>query len=101
MHPSQGPQDSSYGAEIAPSMATNQVHHLQSFQQLAVPVLQPVGFVDDHTTPGDTAQLRTVRQDHLESSDDGMKLIGPLYHSTLQEQVGMITRERLRWCSGR
>ena len=91
MRPSQAAQDASDGAETVPCMVTNQVHHLQSFQQRAVPVLQPVGFVNDHTAPGDTAQLRTVRQDHLESSDDGMKLIGPLYHSTLQEQVGMTT----------
>lgn len=42
-----------------------------------------MGFVDDHTAPGNITQLRTVRQNHLKRSDDGVKLIGPLYHSTL------------------
>lgn len=68
-----------------PSRVTNQVHHLQSLQKLAVPVLQPVCFIDDHAAPGDIAQLGTVGQNHLERSDDGVELIGPLYHSTLRE----------------
>lgn len=67
----------------AAATVTNQVHHLQPFQQLAVSVLQPVGFIDDHTAPRNITQLRTVRQNHLECSDDGVELIGPLYHSTL------------------
>ena len=68
-------------------MLTDQVHHLESLQQLAVPILQPVGFINDYTAPWNIPQLRTVRQNHLKGSDDGMKLIGPLYHSTLQEQL--------------
>lgn len=66
---------------------TDQVHHLETFQQLAVPILQPVGFINDHTAPWNIPQLRTISQNHLKCCDDGMKLIGPLYHSTLQEQL--------------
>lgn len=68
-------------------MITDQVHHLESLQQLAVPVLQPVGFINDYTAPWNIPQLRTISQNHLEGRDDGMKLIGPLYHSTLQKQL--------------
>lgn len=71
-------------------MNTDQVHHLESLQQLAVPILQPVGFINDDTTPGNIPQLRTIGQNHLKGSDDGMKLIGPLYHATLQEHLWVI-----------
>ena len=56
-------------------MTTDQVHHLESLQELAVPILQPVGFVDDYTSPGNIPQLRAISQNHLKCSDDGMELI--------------------------
>lgn len=56
-------------------MITDQVHHLESLQELAVPVLQPVGFIDDYTSPGNIPQLRTIGQNHLKCSDDGVELI--------------------------
>lgn len=62
---------------------THHVHELESLEQFAVPVLQSVSLVNDHTAPRHTAQLRTVRQDHLKRRDDGLELIGSLYHTTL------------------
>ena len=79
------------GVKGSANMTTDQVHQLESLQQLAVPILQPVGFINDHAAPGNIPQLRTIGQNHLKRSDDGMKLIGPLYHSTLQEQLWFIT----------
>lgn len=72
------------------NVITDQVHHLEPLQQLAVPVLQPVGFINDYAAPWNIPQLRTISQNHFKCSDDGMKLIGPLYHTTLWEQIWII-----------
>lgn len=58
-------------------MITHQVQHLEAVQQLAVAVLEAVGFVNDHTAPGDLPQLRAVGQNHLKRGDQGIKLIRP------------------------
>jgi len=65
-------------------MHTDQVHHLESFQKLTVPVFQPVGLIDDHATPWNVTQLWAVSQDHFKCCDNGMELVGPLYHTTLK-----------------
>lgn len=65
-------------------MSTHHVHHLESLQQLAVPVLEAVSLVDDHTAPRDAAQLRAVCQNHLKCGDDRMEFVRSLYHTTLK-----------------
>lgn len=62
---------------------TDQVHHLESFQKLTVPVFQSVGLIDDHATPWNVTQLGAVSQDHFKRGDNGMELVGPFYHTTL------------------
>lgn len=66
--------------------STHHVHHFESFQQFAVAVFQAVGLVDDHTSPGDAAQLRTVGQDHLKGGDHGVEPICSLDDFTLRGQ---------------
>lgn len=53
---------------------SHQGHELQALQKLAVPVLQPVGFIDDHTAPVNLLQLWAVCQDHLKCCNDNMEL---------------------------
>lgn len=67
--------------------STHHVHHLESFQQFAVAVLQAVGLVDDHTPPGDAAQLGTVGEDHLKGGDDGVEPVGPFDDFILRGQI--------------
>lgn len=52
----------------------DQVHELQSLQQFAVSVFQPVSFIDHHAAPVQLPQLRTVGHDHLEGGDQPMEL---------------------------
>lgn len=40
--------------------STYKIQHLQTVQQLAVTILEPVSLIDDHTAPRDLPQLRTV-----------------------------------------
>ena len=67
-------------------MNTHQVQHLEAVQQLAVAVLEAVGFVNDHTAPGDLPQLRAVGQNHLKSRDQGFKFICPWDQMVLQRK---------------
>lgn len=53
---------------------THQGHELQTLQKFAVPVLQSVGLIDDHTAPVDLLQLWAVGQDHLKCRDDDVEL---------------------------
>ena len=69
-------------------MSTHHVHHLKTLQQFAVPVLEAVSLVDDHTAPRDAAQLRTVCQNHLKCGDDRMEFVRSLYHTTLKMEGG-------------
>lgn len=59
--------------------STHQIQHLQAVQQLAVPILEAVSLINDHTAPRDLPQLRTVRQHHLKGRDEGIKLVRPWY----------------------
>lgn len=55
-------------------LLTDQVHELQSLQQFAVPVLEAVSLVDDHTAPLQLLQLWTVGHDHLKGGDHPVEL---------------------------
>lgn len=55
----------------------HQGHELQPLQQLAVPVLQPMGLVNDHAAPLDLLQLWAVSKDHLEGGDNHLELEDP------------------------
>lgn len=54
--------------------SAHQGHELQALQKLAVPILQSVGFINDHTAPVNLLQLRAVCQDHLKCCNDNMEL---------------------------
>lgn len=72
---------------ISVQTTTHHVHELEPLKQFTVSVLQPVSLVNDHTAPRNTAQLRTVSQNHLKRCDNGVKFIGSLYHTALAANI--------------
>jgi hypothetical protein len=48
---------------------------LEAVKQLAITVLQSMGLINDHTSPFNFTKLGTVRQNHLKSGDQGIKLV--------------------------
>lgn len=76
-----------YGVTPTHAAFTHQCHKFQTFKELAVPVLQPMGLVNDNTTPSDFFQLWTVSQNHFKSCDDHMELKDSWnWHSLLMEK---------------
>jgi len=63
---------------------TYQIHHLESFQKLTIPVFQPVGLIDYYTTPWNVSKLGAVSQNHFKCCDNSVELVGPFYHTTLK-----------------
>ena len=52
------------------------IEGLESFQQLAVPVLKSVSFVYHHNTPLNAMQTTVIRQDNFVSGDNGVEFVG-------------------------
>lgn len=61
-----------------------QVHEFEALQQLAVLVLEAVGFVNDDAAPLDGVELGAAAQDHLEGGDDRLELVRPSDRSALE-----------------
>lgn len=64
----------------------HQGHELQPLQEFAVPVLQAMCLINDHTAPLDLLQLWAVSKDHLKGGDNHLELEDPRERVTLGKQ---------------
>lgn len=63
---------------------TYQVHELKAFEQLAVLVLEAMGFINDNAAPLYGVKFRTAPENHLKRGDNSLESVSTSQHTALR-----------------